>query len=125
MSILKFSEDHEWVAVEGDIATVGISEYAQSQLGDIVFVELPEVGKQLAQGDEAAVVESVKAASEVYTPVSGEVTEVNTELEDNAALVNESPMIKGWFFKMRLSDPKELEGLMDESAYEAYVEGLD
>ena len=119
-----FTEDHEWVELDGEIATVGISEYAQSQLGDIVFVEVPEEGKQLTKGDEAAVVESVKAASDVYAPVSGVVIEGNPALEDNPALVNEDPEEEGWFFKMKLSDPEELESLMDETKYEAFVAKL-
>ncbi|MEO7692057.1 MAG: glycine cleavage system protein GcvH [Sphingomonas sp.] len=119
-----FTEDHEWVDVDGDIGTVGISEYAQSQLGDIVFVEVPEAGKELAKGDEAAVVESVKAASDVYSPVSGTVLEGNAALGDNPGLVNEEPESDGWFFKLTLSDPAELAGLMDESAYAAFVAKL-
>ena len=124
MSGLKYSKDHEWVRVEGDIGTVGISDYAQDQLGDVVYVELPEVGKTVAQNEEAAVVESVKAASEVYAPVSGEVVEVNQALEDDPALVNGEPTGEGWFLKLRLSAPGELDGLMDEAAYADYVGGL-
>ena len=119
-----FTEDHEWVDVDGDIGTVGISEYAQSQLGDIVFVDVPEAGKEVAKGDEAAVVESVKAASDVYSPVSGTVLEGNAALGDNPGLVNEEPEGDGWFFKLTLSDPDELKGLMDESAYAAFVAKL-
>ena len=119
-----FTEDHEWVDVDGDIGTVGISEYAQGQLGDIVFVDVPEEGKELAKGDEAAVVESVKAASDVYSPVSGTVLEGNVELADNPALVNEDPEADGWFFKLTLSDPDELKELMDETAYAAFVAKL-
>ena len=119
-----FTEDHEWVDVDGDIGTVGISEYAQSQLGDIVFVEVPEAGKEVAKGDEAAVVESVKAASDVYSPVSGTVLEGNAALGDNPGLVNEEPEGDGWFFKLTLSDPDELAGLMDEAAYAAFVAKL-
>ncbi len=119
-----FTEDHEWVDVDGDIGTVGISEYAQSQLGDIVFVEVPEDGKSLTKGDEAAVVESVKAASDVYSPVSGTVLEGNAALADTPGLVNEDPEGDGWFFKLTLSDPSEVEGLMDEAAYEAFVAKL-
>jgi len=119
-----FTEDHEWVDVDGDVGTVGISEYAQSQLGDIVFVEVPEVGKEVAKGDEAAVVESVKAASDVYSPVSGTVLEGNAALGDNPGLVNEDPEGDGWFFKLTLSDPQELQGLMDETAYAAFVAKL-
>ncbi len=119
-----YTEEHEWIRVEGDQATVGISDHAQDQLGDIVFVELPEVGKKLAKGEQAAVVESVKAASEVYAPVSGEVTEVNGALEDKPELINQDAEGEGWFFKMKLADPGELEGLMDRDAYEKYVESL-
>ena len=124
MSGLKYSKDHEWVRVEGDIGTVGISDYAQEQLGDVVYVELPEVGRTVAQNEEAAVVESVKAASEVYAPVSGEVLEVNQALEDDPALVNGDATGEGWFLKVRLSAPGELDGLMDEAAYADYVAGL-
>ncbi|WP_448663613.1 glycine cleavage system protein GcvH [Sphingomonas sp. CJ20] len=119
-----YTEDHEWVEVDGDIGTVGISEYAQSQLGDIVFVEVPDEGKELTKGDDAAVVESVKAASDVYSPVSGTVIEGNEDLADNPALVNEDPEGDGWFFKLTLSDPDELEGLMDEAKYAAFVAKL-
>ena len=124
MSGLKYSKDHEWVRVEGDIATVGISNYAQEQLGDVVYVELPEVGRAVGQSQEAAVVESVKAASEVYAPVSGEVIEVNQALEDDPALVNGDPTGEGWFLKLRMSAPGELDGLMDEGSYAGYVAGL-
>ncbi len=124
MSDLKYSKEHEWVRVDGDIAVVGISDYAQAQLGDVVFVELPEVGKRLAKGGDAAVVESVKAASEVYAPISGEVVEVNETLGDDPELVNGSPTGDGWFFKLRLGDPSELDGLMDEAAYLEFVKGL-
>jgi glycine cleavage system H protein len=119
-----FTEDHEWVDVDGDIGTVGISEYAQSQLGDIVFVDVPEEGKELTKGDEAAVVESVKAASDVYSPVSGTVIEGNPALTETPGLVNEEPEGDGWFFKLTLTDPDELNGLMDEIAYAAFVEKL-
>lgn len=121
MDGLRYSKDHEWIRVEGGIGTVGISAFAQEQLGDVVFVELPEVGKKLAKGAEAATVESVKAASEVYAPASGEVVEVNRALADDPALVNRDPTGKGWFLKLRLSDPSELDGLMDEAAYKAFV----
>ncbi len=124
MSDLKYTEDHEWVRVDGDVAVIGISDYAQGQLGDVVFVELPETGKQMAKGDEAAVIESVKAASEVYAPVSGEVVEVNEPLNDTPNLVNEAPTGNGWFLKIRLGDPSEIDGLMDEAAYQKFVEGL-
>ncbi|HXH14597.1 MAG TPA: glycine cleavage system protein GcvH [Sphingomonas sp.] len=119
-----FTQDHEWVDVDGDVGTVGISEYAQSQLGDVVFVDVPEAGKQLAKGDEAAVVESVKAASDVYSPVSGTVTEGNAALTDDSSLVNSDAEAAGWFFKLTLSDPSELDSLMDEAAYATFVEGL-
>ena len=124
MSGLKYSKDHEWVRVEGDVGTVGISDYAQEQLGDVVYVELPEVGRTVAQNEEAAVVESVKAASEVYAPVSGQIVEVNQALEDDPALVNGDPTGEGWFLKLRLSAPGELDGLMDDAAYAEYVTGL-
>jgi glycine cleavage system H protein len=119
-----FTEDHEWVDVEGELATVGITDYAQEQLGDIVFVELPEEGKTFTKGDDAAVVESVKAASDVYAPLSGEVVEVNGALEGEPALVNSDAEEDGWFFKLRLTDSSELESLMNESAYAKYVDGL-
>ena len=119
-----YSKDHEWVAVEGDTATVGITDYAQGQLGDVVFVELPSAGTAVTAGKEAAVVESVKAASEVYAPVSGTVTEANSALEATPDLVNTSPEADGWFFKLTLSNPAELDGLLDEAAYKAFVETL-
>jgi glycine cleavage system H protein len=119
-----FTEDHEWIDVDGDTATVGITEYAQSQLGDIVFVETPDEGKEVSKGDDAAVVESVKAASDVYAPVSGTVIEGNDALADNPALVNEDPEGEGWFFKLTLADPSELESLMNDSAYQDYVSKL-
>ena len=124
MSALRYSKDHEWVRVDGDVATVGISDYAQEQLGDVVYVELPEVGRTVAQAEEAAVVESVKAASEIYAPVSGEIVEVNQALEDDPALVNGDATGAGWFLKLRLSAPGELDGLMDERSYADYVAGL-
>ena len=124
MSEIRFTEDHEWVRVDGDIATVGITDYAQEQLGDIVFVELPETGKSLAQGDDAAVVESVKAASDIFAPISGDVEEVNDALDGEPARVNEDAEGEGWFFKMTVSDPSELDNLMDEAAYEAFVKKL-
>ena len=117
-----FTEEHEWVRVDGDTATVGITDFAQSQLGDIVFVEVPESGRQVQKGGEAAVVESVKAASDVYAPVSGEVVEGNQALVDDPALVNSSAEGDGWFFKLRLSNPSELEGLMDAAAYKAFCD---
>lgn len=124
MADLKYSKEHEWVRIEGDVAVIGISDYAQAQLGDVVFVELPEVGKQVVKNGEAAVVESVKAASEVYAPVSGEVVEVNDTLSDEPEMVNSAPTGDGWFIKIRISDPSELDGLMDEAAYLAFVKGL-
>lgn len=122
--MLKFTEDHEWVRVDGEIGTVGISDYAQEQLGDVVFVELPDIGKTIAKGDEAAVVESVKAASEVYAPVEGEVTAVNEALNDNPGLINSDAQGDGWFLKIKVTDASQLETLMDEAAYKTYVEGL-
>ena len=119
-----FTEDHEWVDVDGEIGTVGISDYAQGQLGDIVFVDVPEEGKQLAKGDEAAVVESVKAASDVYSPVSGTVIEGNAALTDEPALANTDAEEEGWFYRIRLTDTDELDDLMDEAAYEAFVAKL-
>ena len=121
---LYFTKDHEWVRVAGDSATVGISDHAQAALGDIVFAEVPEAGRTLAKGDEAAVVESVKAASDVYAPVSGTVTEANAALGDDPALANREPEEGGWFFKLTLSDPSELDGLIDEPAYRAWCETL-
>jgi len=123
--MLKFSEDHEWMLIEEGVATVGITDHAQNALGDIVFVEVPEVGAEFAKGDEAAVVESVKAASEVYAPLTGKVTAVNDDLEGEPAKVNSSPMDDGWFFKMTVVDASELDGLMDEAAYGEFVAGLD
>ena len=120
----KFTKDHEWISLDGDVATVGITNYAQEQLGDVVFVEVPETGQQVAQGDDAAVVESVKAASEVYAPLSGEVVEGNAALEATPELVNKSTDNEGWFFKMKLSDAGELDELMDEAAYDAFVKEL-
>ncbi len=119
-----YTEEHEWIDVDGDHATIGITDYAQEQLGDIVFIEVPESGSMLEQGGEAAVVESVKAASDVYAPVSGEVTEGNDALEDEPALVNTSPEEEGWFFRMTLNDTSQLEGLMDAKAYKAFVDSL-
>jgi glycine cleavage system H protein len=121
---LYFTKDHEWISVDGGIATVGISDYAQAQLGDIVFAEVPPAGTAVEKGKEAAVVESVKAASDVYAPVSGTVTEANAALEEDPALINTAPEGEGWFFKLKLSDPSELDGLMDAAAYKAFVETL-
>ena len=122
MSDVKYSKEHEWISVDGDVATIGITQHAAEQLGDLVFVELPAIGKTVAPGDEAAVVESVKAASEVYAPLSGEVVEVNTVLEGEPGKVNEAPEGEGWFLKLKLSSPSELDGLMDEATYKAFVE---
>ena len=124
MAETRYTKDHEYIRIEGDVGTVGISDYAQSQLGDVVFVELPSVGKALAKGGEAAVVESVKAASEVYAPVSGEIVAVNSELEAAPGAVNEDPAGKGWFVKIKLKDPAELEGLLSEAEYQDYVKTL-
>jgi glycine cleavage system H protein len=121
---LYFTTDHEWIRVEGDVATVGISDHAQEALGDIVFAEVPEAGKSLSKGDDAAVVESVKAASDVYAPVGGEVVEGNAALADDPALINRDPEGEGWFFKLKLNDTSELEGLMDEAAYREWVKTL-
>jgi glycine cleavage system H protein len=121
MSVL-YTEEHEWIRRDGDTATVGITDFAQGQLGDIVFVELPEVGRQVTKGGEAAVVESVKAASDVYAPVSGEVVEANQALTDDPSLVNSDPEGEGWFFRLRLSNEAELEGLMDADAYKAFCD---
>jgi glycine cleavage system H protein len=119
-----FTEDHEWIEVDGDSATIGITDYAQEQLGDIVFVEVPAAGTTLAKGKEAAVVESVKAASDVFAPVSGTVTEGNAALADDPALVNTAPESDGWFFKLTIADPGELDGLMDEAKYKDFVATL-
>jgi glycine cleavage system H protein len=121
MSPPRYSKDHEWIRLDGDLAVIGITDFAQSQLGDVVYVELPEIGRRLEQGKEAAVVESVKAASDVFAPVSGEVAEVNESLTADPAKVNADPMGEGWFLKLRLADPKELDGLMDEAAYRRFV----
>jgi glycine cleavage system H protein len=119
-----FTREHEWISVDGDIATVGISNHAQEQLGDIVFAEVPETGRRLSKGQEAAVVESVKAASDVYAPVSGEVIEGNQAVADDPALVNSDPEGDGWFFKLKLDNPGELDGMMDEGAYRDWVQTL-
>ena len=121
---VKFSKDHEWVSVAGDIATIGITNHAQEQLGDVVFVELPAIGKKVSKGGDAAVVESVKAASEVYAPVTGEVIDVNKELEGDPALVNRGAEGDGWFMKVKLSNPSELSELMDKAAYDKFVASL-
>jgi glycine cleavage system H protein len=122
MSTVRFTRDHEWVRLDGDLAIVGITDYAQSQLGDVVYVELPEIGHRVETGKEAAVVESVKAASEVYAPVSGQVAEINETLTADPGAVNADPMGNGWFIKIRLDDPKELDSLMDEESYKRFIE---
>ena len=121
---LYFTKEHEWIRVEGDVATVGISDHAQEALGDIVFAEVPDAGRQLAKGDDAAVVESVKAASDVYSPVGGEVVEGNAAIADDPSVINRDPEGEGWFFKIRLSDPAEVEGLMSEADYRDWVKTL-
>lgn len=121
----RFTKDHEWIRVKDGIGTVGITDYAQHALGDVVFVEVPEAGRTLAKGDDAAVVESVKAASEVYTPVSGNVVAGNADLADSPALVNEDPEGRAWFFTIELSNPAELDELMDRAAYDEFVAGLE
>ena len=125
MTTIKYSEDHEWIRIDGGTAIVGITEYAQKALGDVVFVELPEVGASIEQSDEVAVVESVKAASEIFMPVTGEILEVNTALEDNPGLVNEDATGDGWFFKQTIDNTAQLDGLMDEAGYNTFVAGLD
>ena len=124
MPKVKYSQKHEWISVEGGVGTIGITDYAQDQLGDVVFVELPEVGQRLDKGAEAAVIESVKAASEVYAPASGQVTEVNESLADDPAQVNVDALGEGWFLKIALADPADLDDLMDAGAYAEYVKGL-
>jgi len=124
MSDVRYTKEHEWVRLDGDLATVGISDYAQEQLGELVFVEVPEIGRQVSRGGNLAVVESVKAASDVYAPVSGEVVETNPELENDPGLVNRSAEDEGWFCKLRIADPGELTQLMDAAAYKAYVADL-
>jgi len=124
MAETKYTQDHEWIRIEGDVGTIGITHYAQEQLGDVVFVDLPAAGRKVAKGESVAVVESVKAASDIYAPVSGEVVESNTALADTPGDVNAEPMGKGWFFKLNLSDKGELDGLMDETAYEAFYNSL-
>jgi glycine cleavage system H protein len=121
---LYFTREHEWIRVEGDVATVGISDHAQEALGDIVFAEVPDEGRSVSKGDDAAVVESVKAASDVYAPVSGDVIEGNSALGDDPSLINRDPEGEGWFFKLKLSDPSELDGLMTESDYREWVKTL-
>ena len=121
---MRFTKDHEWVEVAGDIATIGITNYAAGQLGDVVFIEVPEVGKQVKAGDAMAVVESVKAASDVYAPISGEITAANTDLSDSPETVNAQPEGAGWFVKLKLANPAEVEALMDRHAYEAFLQTL-
>jgi glycine cleavage system H protein len=124
MASVKYSQEHEWIRVEGDVGTIGITQYAQEQLGDVVFVEVPQAGRKVAKGEACAVVESVKAASDIFAPVSGEVVEANAALAETPGDVNAEPMGKGWFFKLRLADKDELDGLMDEAAYAAFVKSL-
>jgi glycine cleavage system H protein len=124
MPNMRYTRDHEWIRLDGDVGTVGITSYAQAQLGDIVFVELPEIGKKLSKGGEAAVVESVKAASDVFAPASGEVIEINDALESAPATVNEDAEGKGWFLRLKLSSLADLEGLMTAEAYDQYVESI-
>jgi glycine cleavage system H protein len=123
MADVKYSKDHEWISVEGDVGTVGITAHAAEQLGDVVFVETPDAGRAVKAGEAIAVVESVKAASDVFSPVSGEVVEVNGELEGAPEIVNEDPEARGWFFKVKLSDAGELDGLMDKAAYDEFASG--
>ena len=124
MADTKYTQEHEWIRVEGDVGTIGITQYAQEQLGDVVFVDVPQVGRKVAKGESIAVVESVKAASDIFAPASGEVVEANAALAEAPGDVNAEPMGKGWFFKLRLSNKGELTGLMDETAYAAFVKGL-
>jgi glycine cleavage system H protein len=124
MSIVRFNKDHEWVRIDGADAVVGITDYAQTQLGDIVHVDLPELGRRIEQGKEIAAVESVKTSSDLYAPISGEVTAVNTALADDPAKINADPMGEGWFFKLRVTDARELDALMDEAAYRKFVDSL-
>ncbi|GGC62799.1 glycine cleavage system protein GcvH [Chelatococcus reniformis] len=124
MAETRYTKDHEYIHIEGDVGVVGISDYAQQQLGDIVFVELPEVGRAITQGAEAAVVESVKAASEIYAPVAGEVIEINAALEGEPGAVNEDPLGRGWFLKLRIGDPAQLASLMSESEYEDFLKTI-
>ena len=121
---VKYTNEHEWVRVDGDVGTIGITNYAQEQLGDVVFVDVPQVGRKVTKGESIAVVESVKAASDIFAPVSGEIVEGNGALADSPGDVNAEPMGKGWFFKLKLSDKSELDGLMDQAAYEAFVKSL-
>ena len=125
MSGRKYTDEHEWIEIDGEVGTIGISNYAQEQLGDIVFVDLPEPGRALVQGDEAAVIESVKAASELYAPVDGEVVASNEKLGEEPGLVNSDPTGNGWFIKVKLGDPSQLDGLMDEDAYQQFISNLE
>ena len=124
MADVKYTNEHEWVRVDGDVGTIGITNYAQEQLGDVVFVDVPQVGRKVTKGESIAVVESVKAASDIFAPVSGEIVEANGALTDSPGDVNAEPMGKGWFFKIRLANKSELAGLMDEAAYNTFVKGL-
>ena len=124
MADVKYTNEHEWIRVEGDVGTIGITNYAQEQLGDVVFVDVPQVGRKVAKGESIAVVESVKAASDIFAPVSGEIVEANKALADSPGDVNAEPMGKGWFFRIKLSSKAELDGLMDEAAYNTFVKGL-
>jgi glycine cleavage system H protein len=121
---VKYSNEHEWIRVEGDVGTIGITNYAQEQLGDVVFVDVPAVGRKVSKGESVAVVESVKAASDIFSPVSGEIVEGNAALADSPGDVNAEPMGKGWFFKIKLSSKSELDGLMDEAGYDTFVKSL-
>jgi glycine cleavage system H protein len=124
MADVKYTNEHEWIRVEGDVGTIGITNYAQEQLGDVVFVDVPQVGRKVAKGESIAVVESVKAASDIFAPVSGEIVDANKALADSPGDVNAEPMGKGWFFKIKLASKAELDGLMDEKAYDTFVKGL-
>lgn len=124
MAERKYTDEHEWIEMDGDVATVGISDYAQEQLGDIVFIELPETGKSFAQGDEAAVIESVKAASELYAPVDGEVVAINDTLVEAPETINKDAFGAGWFIRLRITNPSQLDGLMDDDAYKTFTDGL-
>jgi glycine cleavage system H protein len=124
MADVKYTNEHEWIRVDGDVGTIGITNYAQEQLGDVVFVDVPQVGRKVAKGESVAVVESVKAASDIFAPVSGEIVDGNKALADSPGDVNAEPMGKGWFFKIKLANKAELDGLMDEKAYDAFVKGL-
>ncbi len=124
MADVKYTNEHEWIRVDGDVGTIGITDYAQEQLGDVVFVDVPQVGRKVTKGESIAVVESVKAASDIFAPVSGEIVEANGALTNAPGDVNAEPMGKGWFFKIRLSNKSELDGLMDEAAYNTFVKGL-